>query len=119
VLVAYSEAKRKHCLIVKPASRWLPALPAGLHGPSRPLLTCGVMLCSPKAQLIRIDPSSGSLTWHETVGRDTFDDEVCTRTAWHCNSISHCTPAAASKHAASHAVVYHADRASAGQSIHW
>jgi hypothetical protein len=35
------------------------------------------MLCSPKAQLIRVDPSSGSLTWDETVGRDTFDDEVC------------------------------------------
>jgi hypothetical protein len=32
VLVAYSEAKRKHYLVVKPASRWLPAPPAVLQG---------------------------------------------------------------------------------------
>ncbi|KAF6264364.1 hypothetical protein COO60DRAFT_1698391 [Scenedesmus sp. NREL 46B-D3] len=51
VLLAYSEAKKKHYIVAKPAH-------------------------SSKAQLIRIDPESGVLKWDQAVGRDTFDNEA-------------------------------------------
>ncbi|KAF8060490.1 SAC9 [Scenedesmus sp. PABB004] len=50
-LLCFSEAKRKHYIIAKPAS-------------------------SPRAQLIRIDPESGVLKWDQAVGRDTFANEA-------------------------------------------
>uniref|UniRef100_A0A383VGT2 WW domain-containing protein n=1 Tax=Tetradesmus obliquus TaxID=3088 RepID=A0A383VGT2_TETOB len=51
VLLAYSEAKKKHYVIAKPAHSF-------------------------KAQLIRVDPESGVLKWDQAVGRDTFDNEA-------------------------------------------
>eukprot|EP00775_Hariotina_reticulata_P004194 gene4194-4442_t len=50
VLLVYDEQKRRHYIIVKPPH-------------------------SNKAQLIRIDPASGHLSWDQSIGRDTFASE--------------------------------------------